>query len=931
MLSIGKVNAIMAADYYKAEKNYYDTQQNPADRWQGKLCNNLGLKDGELVKPEQLQTLLEGHERAGFDLTFSADKSVSIAAEMNDATRQDMLEAHRAAVSKTLEKIEAESGTRVRGIDGNPAPQFVKTGNLAIAKIEHETSRALDPDLHTHCVIANKTAYNNEIYSLDARQFYVNKMRYGLEYRCELAKQLQARGYEVELTDGEKGLFELRGIKPEVREHFSKRRQEIEQTLKERGEVGGEAADRAEQYTRKAKQQVDLNDQRAKWRDEMTKLGQEPIKPTTDGSKIDIQTQQAQALGRAVERLSAKQFAFTNEQLEKAAMQEGVTCGVDSEKARELISNDKQLIRLTPRQDSGLQGDFLTTQKNLDLANGIESMTARGRGVRPCMTETECENTLQAACKENNWKLGEQQTAVVKHIATSKDRFLAVRGLAGTGKTFTLNAAREVLERQGFTVKGMSATGQAAQELSADAKIADCGTIHHQLNAAEKAAGNAIPGQDYTQKSSWNFDGATGNGKTVWFCDEASLTDNNLFYHIQKMSEATGAKVVFVGDDKQMLAVGQGNAFGELVQRNEIATCELSNIVRQKDSPQLLKAVRQAVNGKTKVSLDIISKDIKEIPTRGRRLNAVAKEYCNLSAQEQKETLVLTAKNADRVYLNEKIRAGLIKSGRLEQGQEVTIQPDEKKAPELRRFAPGDKMTFLKNDGKLGVMNGTKGTVRAISGNNMTVDVGKGKSVTFDFTKYKAFDHAYCVTPHKGQGMTVQRAIINLDSKDAALNSKNSYYVDISRAKQNVKLFCDSREKLEPQLDKFARKISKRDFKTPNAKPVKFRGLSPRGGKPFGGGIANKAVQAAGKATAAAIKAASGIVKIIPIVGKIAAAPLDVTASLAKTSAKITAAGVKVAGQAAKTGVETGLKVAQKAGEQPKQPQQTTHKHKLKI
>jgi len=360
----------------------------------------------------------------------------------------------------------------------------------------------------------------------------------------------------------------------------------------------------------------------------------------------------------------------------------------------------------------------------------------------------------------------------------------------------------------------MSATGQAADELSKDANIKECSTIHHALNAIERKAGNSVPGEDYAAKSTWNFDGIRSSGKpTVWFVDEASLTDNKLFYSTMKMATATGDKVVFIGDDRQMPPVGAGNAYANLVQSGKISMTELSDIRRQKDAPELLKAVVEAVKGETKVSLDIISKDIVEIPTRVKRLNAVVKAYTDLSAAEQAKTMVLTARNADRTEINNRIRKQLVKQGQLEQGKAFTVQYGKDKTLQERNFSKGDKVVFLQNDNKLGVKNGTKGNITKVDGNSLIVDIGENKSITVDMEQYNHIDHAYCVTPHKGQGATVKRAIIHMSSKDVKLNSKNAYYVDISRAKQVVKLFCDNRKKLDLQISKFTHKITSQDFK----------------------------------------------------------------------------------------------------------------------
>lgn len=174
-------------------------------------------------------------------------------------------------------------------------------------------------------------------------------MRYGLEYRCNLADRLQEKGYEVSVTDGEKGLFEVNGIKPEVRELFSKRRNEIEERMAERGESGGRAADAAGQATRTVKDRsVDINDLRQGWREEMSAMGQEQLQKNP-GLQIDKAAEQRAAFERAVDRLSENQYAFKLEPLQRALMQEGVCCGIDTKTANRLISGDNELIRLTPK------------------------------------------------------------------------------------------------------------------------------------------------------------------------------------------------------------------------------------------------------------------------------------------------------------------------------------------------------------------------------------------------------------------------------------------------------------------------------------------------------------------------------------------------------------------------------------------------------
>ncbi len=815
MMSVSTCTAGMAGSYYEKD-NYYTRDQSVADKWQGKLCKEIGLKENTNVNSETFKIVMENSGKcAGYDVTFSAPKSVSIAAEINPELRADMQKAHQEAVQKTLADIEKNKiGCRVTK---NGETTFQNTEKMVAAKFEHGVSRSGDMQMHTHCVIANITEYNGKEYAVDGHKLFENQKIYGQEYRTNLANNLQKMGYEVEVTDAEKGFFELKEIRSDVREHFSTRRAEIEKEMAKSGQTGAEAAQAANLKTRQAKQKIDINEKRLEWQKELAKLKQAAPTKGDNIAKPTTAIQKA-AFDRAIDRLAKQNFAFTERQITQAAMAEGVTANVQQDTVAKCLAKSK-LVKLTPKNADGMPaGNYYTTKQNIVTEQKILDNVLLNKGKMTGMSQAQTNKTLQNVCTKNNWQLGAEQQNVVSHIATSKDQFIAVRGLAGTGKTFTLNAAREVLEQNGYEVKGMAATGQAADELAHDAKIKDCNTIHKTLNMAEKEAGNAIKGEDYATKDNWNLKGLKPAGKpTVRFVDEASLVDNNLLLQTQKLALARGEKLVMIGDNKQMPPVGAGNAYSNLVQQGSIATAELSDIRRQKN-PELLKAVREAVQGKTKASLDMIAKDIQEVPTRIKRLNAMTKAYTNLSPAEQANTLCLTATNRDRTEINSRIRKQLVKKGQLQEGKTFEVITGKNQMTQQRKFSQGDRVVFLKNDSKLGVKNGTKGDITGIEGNNITVKTALGKSLAVNMRQYNNIDYGYCMTPHKAQGATVKRALINMDSKDVRLNSKNSYYVGISRAKENVTLFCDNRAKLEPQLANFTKKITGQDFK-----PVKGR------------------------------------------------------------------------------------------------------------
>ena len=191
------------------------------------------------VQSEQFKNLLEGYSpdgkktlsgkkinpdkhRAGFDLTFSAPKSISLAALMGGA--KELEQAHRTAVERTLKVIEQQHA-QARVWDGKEQ-QKVNSGNLVVAQFHHTTSREKDPQLHTHCVVLNCTQLaNGKWRALTNEELYNNEMLLGAIYRNELASVARKLGYEIEPRPD--GLFEIKGYSETQIQWFSKRRQQI--------------------------------------------------------------------------------------------------------------------------------------------------------------------------------------------------------------------------------------------------------------------------------------------------------------------------------------------------------------------------------------------------------------------------------------------------------------------------------------------------------------------------------------------------------------------------------------------------------------------------------------------------------------------------------------------------------------------------------
>lgn len=268
MMSVAPIgSAADAAGYYSHSDNYYFLG-NLQSLWMGEGADALGL-DGQ-VRGDDLTAVLEGRlpdgsrlgkeingnhvHRPGHDLTFSAPKSVSILALIGGD--KEMLEAHNHAVriaAGYVEKLISARDTK----DG--ITSIVHTGKMVAAAFTHDTSRNLDPQLHTHLLVANMTEQDGKWKALATDYIHnagfietVMKMQVtlGKIYRSALRSRVEALGHEVEEV-GKHGMWEIKGVPEEVREEFSSRGREIQ------GAIGAEATlrsrDVAAKDTRRAK------------------------------------------------------------------------------------------------------------------------------------------------------------------------------------------------------------------------------------------------------------------------------------------------------------------------------------------------------------------------------------------------------------------------------------------------------------------------------------------------------------------------------------------------------------------------------------------------------------------------------------------------------------------------------------------------------
>lgn len=814
MLSISNVGATQAGSYYDKD-GYYARMEDTDNRWFGSLTQDLGLS-AELKKDDFNQLVAERGERAGFDLCFSAPKSVSIAMCMDGEIRRDMLEAHNKAVETILERIEKhEISARVTH---DKVTEDIKTGNMICGRFNHYVSRASDPQLHTHAVILNKTKCNGKYYAVDNEPLYKNKIFYGQLYRNTLARELLQKGYEVKTTNREKGFFELAGIKETSMEHFSRRREEILKQLKEWGASSPQSAEKAALLTRQAKEHRDIGKLMESWKETLTQLNEKQLEKAA-ASTVPTKEQYTVELERSVKHLSNRLFAFKERDYEKIALAYGVGFGVTEEQVKDYFEQQqgKEIVYLGKRQDNPKDPNvYFSTLKNYEIEQEIFKRLSQSKNKLKGIVAAKVTQYLDENAIDPNGALvlSKQQQDAVIFVTTNQDQYVAVQGLAGTGKTRMLQAARKVFESNGYEVKGVCFAGKAAEGLQQDSGIAST-TIHSFLNRLEKESGHIDTEIDFKEKHEWNVSGLKpGDKKEVWIVDEAGMVGNATMRSMMQAADAKNAKIVFVGDKNQLLPIAVGNSFARSVNQSQIATITIDEIQRQKQR-HLLQSVRESVLGSVSKSLDILdeNQDVRQIADRKDRMKEIVKEYVNLSQVERKKTIILTADNQDRNLLNTNIRKELKKTGQLLPGYVAKIE-DRRGYISKREFSVDDKIIFLRNDNQLGVKNGQTGFIKEISENNVVIDTN-GRKMEIDLLQYNKIDHGYVLTTYKAQGITEDRALVHIDSAQKQLNSRNGYYVDISRARYQVKLFTDARDKIEKQVQEFAKKLTSDDFLIP--------------------------------------------------------------------------------------------------------------------
>ncbi len=752
--SIGAVAAPSQGISYYERDGYYakdDPDHRAASAWAGKGADALGLSGP--VDPDTFTRILEGRvpdgpqlgrpgkdgeivHRPGRDLTLSAPKSVSLAALVGGDVRVG--EAHGRAVERTLAWVEERAvETRMKAPDGG---RMIRAGDqkAVIATFTHETSRNLDPQLHTHAVIANMVQGDDGKWRTMANEkLYYSKMLIGALYRGELARELTSLGYGIEKTHAD-GRFEIAGVSRDVIDAYSTRRAEIEAAMDGRGlgtpAENQRAAQRAALMTRAAKRDVDRAELREMWQRQADGLGFDARALTADaveksqdtsgkdrgvgrndasavrqGDLFDPPPQSPAdaAMAWAVEHLSEREAVFAKTDLLAAALtwKPGSVSIGEAEAAVARLEKDGTL------HACGLPawGESLTTDKAVADEKETVALMERGQGAaRPVM------RSWIAGPLLHDGRLTVGQKEAVKTILSSKDRVVGVQGYAGTGKTTMLDRARQLAAKSGYRTIGVAPSASAARTLAAEAGI-ETETLQRFL-----ARNAGIAEGRLTRKGAREMRAAFR--KTVLVVDEGSLASTVQARDLLRIAAAIRIpRVVLVGDSKQLDAVDAGKPFAQL-QAAGMKTAVMDEILRQKDA-ELKEAVRASLAGEIGKAFGKLGDRIAEV-NPDNLAGAAAARWLKLSPRERENTGLMAPSHALRTEINGHIRERLARDGAIRGpvfAAERLVSRGYTSAEKMvaGNYAPGDVVAFHRDYRSLSV---AKGDERRVAG----VDHRKG-------------------------------------------------------------------------------------------------------------------------------------------------------------------------------------------------------------
>lgn len=900
MLSIQPLNSAEgAASYYHDVVNYY-ANDSKSVRWLGEGAKVLGIH-GQSVEKEQMLSLLKGnlpdgtqlgridkdgiHHRPGFDMTLSAPKSFSILLETGADPR--LAEVLDDTVEWFVTEMEKEFAQTRKTTDGKI--EYVDTDNFVVSAFRQPNSRANDPQSHVHLVVQNMTYSDGKWRSLasdmDGKKGVVEQiMKHhiygGLKFRNKLANSTKELGYKLR-SDGE-GLWEISGVPNNLLTHFSKRREAIEAVLDEKGWAGAKASSIAAQKTKIDKEILDVDQWRETITNESKEMGFNPHEFVASVGKAEQfslhqlkelaldcfygkesrQMNKAKdAVYVAIESVSQQQAVFDMKDLKKEALKYSIASShsIDEGLINKAIEEQIKEQNLYHAVHPYTQKSLLTTPWQLTLESETVARIEDGKkAIEPICTAQKVKDFIKNKEDEMQFALSSSQKKAMMSFLTSKDRYMAIQGYAGTGKTTMLKLTQELAISHGYTIRGITAGSSAANELSIKGGI-NATTFARELGRLQNEK------QDLS--------------KTIFVVDEASMLSNPQGHKIIKLVEQFNTQLKIIGDKAQLPSPSSGNFFS-VIQDYGIHTVQMTDNLRQKDA-KLKEAALHAGYGEIYDAVEKLSQ-IHTAPSYQERIEKLTQHWVGLTPYERENTLCFAPTHKNRNDITLLMRESLRKEGTLlgtehqhsvlkernmtaiklrntvyysehdvlrfntnnsqyhiKAGDYLTIgsmTEDHKrkntlplirsdgtsltfKLSSLPKFKTtnkdlerpievynqhhlglmaGDKIQWKRNSETYGIRNSELGTIKAITQESIEISNDNDTNILLsrDAKELKHLDHGYVLTTYASQGKDKKYGLGLIESYNRFSTTIQNFYVEITRAIKSMTVVTDDKDLL---------------------------------------------------------------------------------------------------------------------------------------
>jgi conjugative relaxase-like TrwC/TraI family protein len=794
-LSVGR-EAYYTRELATDHQAYLSGHGESPGRWYGAAAMSLGLQSEASVAG--FQAMFEGrdpttgellgrpHGRTAvpaFDLVLRPTKSVSILYGLGDpATGRAVLAAHHAGLAEAVRYLDGHLGAR----RGHGGVQHVSGQGVLAVGYDHRTSREGDPLLHTHLVIANRVqGPDGRWTALDGRDLYRHRLAADAIYRATYQREL-VRTLGVEWTAADThGNREIQRMPEDLVRSFSKRTGQIDAELNRLTADGRERTPRLVKWavhaTRKPKQHEPPDTLYGRWRAEASERGHDPdtlVREVTGRTRDRDQdwTVSADASGRLFGRLAgpdgltATASTFTRPDV-LVALGAGLA-GAGRAELEELADRFVAERAVSVVADRALEERRWSTPDLLGVEQRlVESATGR-TGEQAAVASYEAVRDALAA----HPTAGPDQQAMVRDLCQGGQGVAVVVGRAGTGKTFALGIARHAWQLDGYRLLAAAPTGIATMSLQGEGfeDVATCDRLLSDLDRRREQL----------------------DARSVLVVDEAGMLGSRKLARLLEHAQQAQAKVVLVGDDRQLAPIDAGGGFRAL--RLRLGASELTENRRQQQAweREALELVRGGLVEEAVAAYRahdrVVAADSKPAATL-----ALLQDWWTAWQQADhdptQEIIVLAARRAEVDRLNSACQELLAARGRL--------GPDRLQV-EDRQLAVGDRVVCGHNAiSELGVANGSRGTIAALDPHARTLtlrlDGAEGRTVTLPRSyldgrdrgrgeRNRRVDLAYATTGHRAQGLTRGRALVRLTGSEDV----NWLYVQLSRARQDTRLYA---------------------------------------------------------------------------------------------------------------------------------------------